>query len=71
MWCVSVCGACQCVVRGCVCSACVCACVYLNACIAKCMHECACGQARVLIYADLYVCACICVSEISLVSSIF
>ena len=44
--------------------------VYLRTSIAKCMHECACGQVRVFIYVDLYVCACICVSEISLVSYI-
>ena len=54
-----------------VCSGCVSACVYLSACTAKCMHERACGQVSVFIYVDLYVCVCIYVSEISLVSSIF
>ena len=43
----------------------------LSASIAKCMNECTCRQLRVFIYVDVYVCACICLSEISLLSSIF
>ena len=73
-----VCGAClwcACVWRVCVVRMCGCvrvsACAYLSASIGKCMDECTCGQVRVFIYVDVYVCACICVSEISLVSSIF
>ena len=73
MWCVCVvrvCGACVwcvCVARMCG----ACAYAYLRAPIANCMNECTCGQVRVFIYVDVYVCACIYVREISLVSSIF
>ena len=52
---VRVCGACVwcvCVAR--VCGECVCACVYLNACIVKCMYECANVQVLVCLYVDVY-----------------
>ena len=48
-----------------------CACVYLSACIATCMHECARVQGSVSIYVNVHVCACTCMSKISFVSSIF
>ena len=56
----------MCVVCVCVCVCVLRACEYLSACIAKCMHECACIQVRVCIYVDVYVCTCICASESNL-----